>query len=153
MLPQPKRQAMSEEWVSSRIFAPEHYFEGHDLYCDSTPETIGNKLWTANCCAKFKAIPTVTKTPIVTSDATEALLGQKLSNGKTVDGYRGIAGAQIGPVVSEQTISQVSWGPDSGAQGTSERPRITSTESTTAILEDWSLCAIKREGMCYICCV
>jgi hypothetical protein len=33
--------------------------------------------------------------PIVTSDATEALLGQKLSNGITVDGYRGIAEAQI----------------------------------------------------------
>jgi hypothetical protein len=46
--------------------------------------------------------------PIVTSDATEALLGQKLSNGITVDGYRGIAEAQIEPVVSEQTTSQVS---------------------------------------------
>jgi hypothetical protein len=29
--------------------------------------------------------------PIVISDATEALLGHKLSNGITVDGYRGIA--------------------------------------------------------------
>jgi hypothetical protein len=29
--------------------------------------------------------------PIVTSDATEALLGQKLSNGITVNGYRGIS--------------------------------------------------------------
>jgi hypothetical protein len=46
--------------------------------------------------------------PIVTSDATEALLGQKLSNGITVDGYRGIAETQIEPVVSEQTTSQVS---------------------------------------------
>jgi hypothetical protein len=33
--------------------------------------------------------------PIVTSDATEALLGQKLRNGITVDGYRGIAETQI----------------------------------------------------------
>jgi hypothetical protein len=46
--------------------------------------------------------------PIVTSDATEALLGQKLSNGITVDGHRGIAETQIEPVVSEQTTSQVS---------------------------------------------
>jgi hypothetical protein len=46
--------------------------------------------------------------PTVTSDATEALLGQKLSNGITVDGYRGIAEAQIESVVSEQTTSQVS---------------------------------------------
>jgi hypothetical protein len=46
--------------------------------------------------------------PIVTSDATEALLGQKLSNGITVDGYRGIAEVQIESVVSEQTTSQVS---------------------------------------------
>jgi hypothetical protein len=46
--------------------------------------------------------------PIVTSEATEALLGQKLSNGITVDGYRGIAETQIEPVVSEQTTSQVS---------------------------------------------
>jgi hypothetical protein len=46
--------------------------------------------------------------PIVTSDATEALLGQKLSNGITVDGYRGIAEKQIESVVSEQTTSQVS---------------------------------------------
>jgi hypothetical protein len=45
--------------------------------------------------------------PIVTSDATEALLGQKLSNRITVDGYRGIAETQIEPVVSEQTTSQV----------------------------------------------
>jgi hypothetical protein len=36
------------------------------------------------------------------------LLGQKLSNGITVDGYRGIAETQIEPVVSEQTTSQVS---------------------------------------------
>jgi hypothetical protein len=43
------------------------------------------------------------KKPIVTSDATEALLGQKLSNG-----YRGIAETQIEPVVSEQMTSQVS---------------------------------------------
>jgi hypothetical protein len=55
--------------------------------------------------------------------------------------------------VSEQTTSQVSWGPDAGVQGTSERPRITSTETTTAIQEDSRLCAIKREGVCYICCV
>jgi hypothetical protein len=48
------------------------------------------------------------KKPIVTSDATEALLGQKLSNGITVDGYRGIAETQLEPVVSEQTTSQVS---------------------------------------------
>jgi hypothetical protein len=33
--------------------------------------------------------------PIVTSYATEALLGQKRSNGITVDGYRGIAEMQI----------------------------------------------------------
>jgi hypothetical protein len=46
--------------------------------------------------------------PIVTSDATEALLGQELSNGITVDGYRGIADTQIESVVSEQTTSQVS---------------------------------------------
>jgi hypothetical protein len=46
--------------------------------------------------------------PTVTSDATEALLGQKLSNGITVDGYRGIAQTQIESVVSEQTTSQVS---------------------------------------------
>jgi hypothetical protein len=46
--------------------------------------------------------------PIVISDATEALLGQKLSNGITVDGYRGIAETQIEPAVSEQTTSQVS---------------------------------------------
>jgi hypothetical protein len=46
--------------------------------------------------------------PIVTSDATEALLGQKLSNGITVDGHRRIAEMQIDPVVSEQTTSQVS---------------------------------------------
>jgi hypothetical protein len=46
--------------------------------------------------------------PIVTSDATETLLGQKLSNRITVDGYRGIAETQIEPVVSEQTTSQVS---------------------------------------------
>jgi hypothetical protein len=45
--------------------------------------------------------------PIVTSDATEALLGQKLSNGKTVDGHRRIAETQIESVVSEQTTSQV----------------------------------------------
>jgi hypothetical protein len=37
--------------------------------------------------------------PIVTSDATEALLGQKLSNGITVDGYRRKAETQIEPVV------------------------------------------------------
>jgi hypothetical protein len=55
--------------------------------------------------------------------------------------------------VSEQKTSQVSWGPDPGAQGTSERPRITSTESTTAIKEDLSLCATKRESVCYIRCV
>jgi hypothetical protein len=60
---------------------------------------------------------------------------------------------QIESVMSEQTTSQVSWGPDSGAQGTSERPRISSTESTTAILEDSSLCATKRESVFYICCV
>jgi hypothetical protein len=46
--------------------------------------------------------------PIVTSDATEVLLGQKLGNGITVDGYRGIAETQIEPVVSEQKTSQVS---------------------------------------------
>jgi hypothetical protein len=46
--------------------------------------------------------------PIVTSHATEALLGQKLSNGITDDGYRGIADTQIEPVVSEQSTSQVS---------------------------------------------
>jgi hypothetical protein len=46
--------------------------------------------------------------PIVTSDATEALLGQKLSNGINVDGYRGIAEAQTESVVSEQTTSEVS---------------------------------------------
>jgi hypothetical protein len=46
--------------------------------------------------------------PIVISDATEVLLGQKLSNGITVNGYRGIAETQIEPVVSEQTTSQVS---------------------------------------------
>jgi hypothetical protein len=46
--------------------------------------------------------------PIVTSDATEALLGQKLSNGMTADGYRGIADTQIEPVVSEQATSQIS---------------------------------------------
>jgi hypothetical protein len=90
--------------------------------------------------------------PIVTSAATEAL-GQKLSNGITVDGYRWIAEAQIEPVVSEQTTSQVSWEPDSGAQGTSERQRITITESTTAIKEDSRLCTIKRERVCYICSV
>jgi hypothetical protein len=43
--------------------------------------------------------------PTVTSDTTEALLGQKLSNGITVDGYRGIAEAQIESVVSEQMTS------------------------------------------------
>jgi hypothetical protein len=91
--------------------------------------------------------------PIFTSDATEALLAQKLSNVITVDGYRGISETQIEPVVSEQTTSQVSWGPDSGAQRTSERPIITSTESTTAILEDSRLCDIKRQRVCYICCV
>jgi hypothetical protein len=42
---------------------------------------------------------------------------------------------------------------DSGAQVTSERPGITSTESTSALLEDSSLCVIKRESVCYICCV
>jgi hypothetical protein len=46
--------------------------------------------------------------PIVTSDATEALLGKKLSNGITADGYRGIADTQIEPVVSEHRTSQVS---------------------------------------------
>jgi hypothetical protein len=46
--------------------------------------------------------------PIVTPDATEALLGQKLSNEITVNGYRGIADTKIEPVVSEQTTSQVS---------------------------------------------
>jgi hypothetical protein len=46
--------------------------------------------------------------PIVTFDATEALLGQNLSNGITVDGIRGIAETQIEPAVSEQTTSQVS---------------------------------------------
>jgi hypothetical protein len=46
--------------------------------------------------------------PVVTPDATEAFLGQKLSNGITVDGYRGIAETQIEPVVSEQTTSEVS---------------------------------------------
>jgi hypothetical protein len=76
--------------------------------CDSKPETTGNQLLTANRYATFKAIPTVNEKPIVTSDATEALLGQKLSNGITVDGYRGIAEAQIKSVVSEQTTRQVS---------------------------------------------
>jgi hypothetical protein len=49
---------------------------------------------------------------IVTSDATEALLSQKFSNGSTVDGYRGIALTQIEMqwVVIEQSTSQVSWG-------------------------------------------
>jgi hypothetical protein len=47
------------------------------------------------------------KKPIVTSDATEALLGQKLSNGINVDGYRGIADMQRDPVVSEHRTSQV----------------------------------------------
>jgi hypothetical protein len=46
--------------------------------------------------------------PIVTTDATEALLGQKLSNRITVDEHRGIAETQIEPVVSEQMTSQVS---------------------------------------------
>jgi hypothetical protein len=46
--------------------------------------------------------------PIVTSDATEALLGQELSNGITVDGYRGIAETQIKSVVSEHQTSKVS---------------------------------------------
>jgi hypothetical protein len=46
--------------------------------------------------------------PIVTSDTTEVLLGQKLSNGITDDGYRGIAEVQIESVMSEQTTSQVS---------------------------------------------
>jgi hypothetical protein len=122
-------------------------------YCDSTPETIGNQLWTANRCATFQSYSYGNKKPIVTSDATEAILVQKIVNGITVDGYRGIAEAQIESVLSEQTTSQVSWGPDSGAQGTSERPRITSTESTTAKLEDSPLRAIKREIVCYICCV
>jgi hypothetical protein len=45
---------------------------------------------------------------IVTSDATEALFGQKLTNGITVDGHRRIAETQIEPVASEQTTSQVS---------------------------------------------
>jgi hypothetical protein len=43
------------------------------------------------------------KNPTVTSDTTEALLGQKLSNGITVDGYRGTAETQIEPVVREQS--------------------------------------------------
>jgi hypothetical protein len=42
---------------------------------------------------------------------------------------------------------------DSGAQGTSKRPGITSTESTTALLEDSRLCAIKRESVLYLLCV
>jgi hypothetical protein len=37
---------------------------------------------------------------------------------------------------------------DSGEQVRSEHPRITSAESTTAILEDSRLCAIKRESVC-----
>jgi hypothetical protein len=95
--------------------------------------------------------------PIVTFDATEALLGQKLSNGITVDGYRGTAEMQIEPVVSEHQTSKVQ--PGIRFQHTrSEHPRITSTEPTTVIfiyfiLEDLSLCAIKRERECYICCV
>jgi hypothetical protein len=56
----------------------------------------------------IQSYPYGNEKPIVTSDATEALLGQKLSNGITVDGYRGIAETQIEPVVSEQTTSQVS---------------------------------------------
>jgi hypothetical protein len=50
------------------------------------------------------------KKPIVTSDATEALLGQKLSNGITVDGYRGIAELQIESVVSKHQSSKVQLG-------------------------------------------
>jgi hypothetical protein len=46
--------------------------------------------------------------PIVTSDVTEALLGQKLSNRITVDGYRGIADTQIEPAVRVHRTSQVS---------------------------------------------
>jgi hypothetical protein len=42
---------------------------------------------------------------------------------------------------------------DSGAQVRSEQPRITSAESTTVILEDSRLCAIRRESVCYNCCV
>jgi hypothetical protein len=40
---------------------------------------------------KVQSYSSGNETPIVTSDATEALLGQKLSNGITVVGYRGIA--------------------------------------------------------------
>jgi hypothetical protein len=45
---------------------------------------------------------------IVTSDATEALLGQKLSNEIIVNGHRGTAETQIESVVSEQMTNQVS---------------------------------------------
>jgi hypothetical protein len=48
--------------------------------------------------------------PIVTADATEALLGQKLSNGITVDGYRRIAETQIKSVVSDHQTSKVQLG-------------------------------------------
>jgi hypothetical protein len=42
---------------------------------------------------------------------------------------------------------------DSGAQVRSEQSRITSAESATVILEESRLCAIKREIVCYTCCV
>jgi hypothetical protein len=56
---------------------------------------LGNQLWTTNRYEKLQSYSYGNERPIVTSDATEALLGQKLSNGITVAGYRGIAETQI----------------------------------------------------------
>jgi hypothetical protein len=43
--------------------------------------------------------------PIVTSDTTEALLGQKPSNGITADGYSGIALMQMQMQMHEEWLS------------------------------------------------
>jgi hypothetical protein len=51
---------------------------------------LGNQLQTANRYATFQSYSFCNEKPIVTSDAIEALLGEKLSNGITVDGCRGI---------------------------------------------------------------
>jgi hypothetical protein len=71
---------------------------------------LGNELYTADRCATFRSYFYCNEKSIDRSDATESLLGQKLSNGITVYGYRRIAETQIKSVVSEHQIGKVQLG-------------------------------------------
>jgi hypothetical protein len=79
---------------------------------------LGNQLYTANHCATVRSYSNCNEKPIVTFDATEMFLGQKLSNRngtlekvfppRSTDTDDNSRQKQLKSVVSEKTNSQVS---------------------------------------------